>query len=407
MGQKIKYQYSYFIHPFIVKEEKYKKYIMKLLRNDKISLKIFQKENDLGLYQYFLPKVSKFLFSSFDFSTNKLNKLESLPIETKSAILSEYPCTIFEYCMPKDVQGKAVENSIFFKIQKIELVCFKTGICFLLMKTNVENTDEFADVLNFNYRFRDIQRDNEFVTDYKNIHLQTDLFSSVTELTDFIENITSSKIEAMKLDLDTQRFLSYSYVCIDQQTWGTNKNFENVENMYIKFSNFLSADNGVEYKTDEVFTCSKWKYARLGVSKQGVVLFTSDADMYNYTILPNNFETIYLYTYILNLYKKIYLKKLSLDFSRLQDWSSARKKFAQFTKEVWTQETTDDEVGSWLDYQIFKKLDIDHLYMEVKNQYDVLYKEMKIEVNSKIMICLICVLTLALIFNVLNYFRIL
>ena len=84
-----------------------------------------------------------------------------------------------------------------------------------------------------------------------------------------------------------------------------------------------------------------------------------------------------------------------------------RKKFAQFTKEVWTQETTDDEVGSWLDYQIFKKLDIDHLYMEVKNQYDVLYKEMKIEVNSKIMICLICVLTLALIFNVLNYFRIL
>ena len=133
MGQKIRYQYSYFIHPFIVKEEKYKKYIMRLLRNDKIFLKIFQKEKDLELYQYFLPKVSKFLFSSFDFSVNKLNKLESLPLETKSAILSEYPCTIFEYRMSKDVQGKAIENSIFFKIQKIELVCFKTGICFLFI----------------------------------------------------------------------------------------------------------------------------------------------------------------------------------------------------------------------------------------------------------------------------------
>ena len=407
MGQKIKYQYSYFIHPFVIKDGKYKKYILKLLRNEKIVLKIFQKEKDLKLYQYFLPKVSKILFSSFDFSTNKLNKLESLPMETKVAILSEYPCTIFEYRFKKDVQGKAMENSIFFKIQKIELVCFKTGICFLLMKTNVENTDEIADVLNFNYRFRDIQKGNEVIGNYKNIHLQTDMFSNITELTDFIESITSSKIEAMKLDLDTQRFLSYSYICIDQQLWGTNKGFENVENLYIKFSNYLSADDGVEYKIndDMALTYSKWKYARLGVSKQGIVLFTSDADMNNYTILPDDFEGIYLYTYIFNLYKKIYLKKLSLEFSKEEDLSKVRKKFVQFTKEIWTQEITDDEVGSWLNYQIAKKLDIDKMYLEVKNQYDVLYKNMKIEINSKIMICLTSVLILALIFNILNYFN--
>ena len=46
----------------------------------------------------------------------------------------------------------------FFKIRKLEIICFNTGICFLLIKTNLDNTDEFTDILNFNYRFRDIQK---------------------------------------------------------------------------------------------------------------------------------------------------------------------------------------------------------------------------------------------------------
>ncbi len=33
MGQKIKYQYSYFIHPFVIKENKYQKYLLKLLKD--------------------------------------------------------------------------------------------------------------------------------------------------------------------------------------------------------------------------------------------------------------------------------------------------------------------------------------------------------------------------------------
>ncbi len=85
-----------------------------------------------------------------------------------------------------------------------------------------------------------------------------------------------------------------------------NNPFENVENNFVKFSNFLSADNSVDFGRDNnAVSFSKWKYAKLSASKQGVTLFASDADMYNYTILPDEFEGIYLYTYIfLNLYKK-------------------------------------------------------------------------------------------------------
>lgn len=115
MGQKIKYQYSYFIHPFVIKENKYQKYLLKLLKDKNVQLKIFRKEKDLRVYQYFLPKVQEFLFSSFGLSEAKMKKLEELPLETKSAILAEYPCTIFEYNLPRDVHGKTDENCIFLK----------------------------------------------------------------------------------------------------------------------------------------------------------------------------------------------------------------------------------------------------------------------------------------------------
>ena len=44
------YQYTYFIHPFAVKENKYQKYILSLVKNEKFNLKIFQKGKDFNLY---------------------------------------------------------------------------------------------------------------------------------------------------------------------------------------------------------------------------------------------------------------------------------------------------------------------------------------------------------------------
>ena len=41
-----KYQYTYFIHPYIIDENKYDKYIYKLLKDKKCSYKIFEKEKD-------------------------------------------------------------------------------------------------------------------------------------------------------------------------------------------------------------------------------------------------------------------------------------------------------------------------------------------------------------------------
>ena len=119
MELKINYQYTYFIHPFVVKENKYQKFIIKMLKDKDFKLKRFEKEKDLKLYKYFSPKMRDFLFSSFSFTNAKYSRFKELPIETQSAVLCKYPCTIFEYNIKKDIHGKAGEKKgIFFKITK-------------------------------------------------------------------------------------------------------------------------------------------------------------------------------------------------------------------------------------------------------------------------------------------------
>lgn len=404
MELKTNYQYTYFIHPFILKDGKYQKYILKMLKNKNCRLKIFQKEKDLRMYQYFLPKTREFLFSSFSFGYTKLKKLEELPIETRAAILSKYQCNIFEYTLKKDIQGKVDDKKgIFFTIPKVEIICFQTGICFLIMKTNIEDYKNFTNVLNFNYKFRKINQEVTDLDTYDNIRLQTGDFSDIETFREFIRNITGSNIEAMKLDIDTERFLTYSYVCIDQEGWNATNEFEKIKHNFVKYANLLPADNSRNLEEEKIVTFSKWKYAKVGFNKLGITLFSSSSDMNNYTILPDEYENQYLYTYILNLYKKIYLKKLQLEFKNPKQVKKARKKFVDFTKNLWIQEITEDEEGTMLNHKIQEVLELEKLYGEVKNKYDILYKDLNIEKNRNSTIAIAIILVISLIFNILNF----
>ena len=169
---------------------------------------------------------------------------------------------------------------------------------------------------------------------------------------------------------------------------------------------FLPADNSADLKADEATIFSEWKYAKMGFSKQGVVLFASSSDINNFTDLPDKFENEYFYTYILNLYKKIYLKKLEVEFRDSSNLKMARKKFIEFTKSLWVQDITDDETGSNVNYRLIKIFELDRLYYEIKTKYDVLYKELNIEKNSKAIIVVAIILVVSLVFNILNYIEI-
>ena len=375
-----------------------------MLKDKRCNLKIFQKEKDLKMYQYFLPKTREFLFSSFSFGNAKLKKLEELPIETQSAILSKYECNIFEYTLKKDIQGKIDEKKgIFFNVQKIEVICFKTGIGFLVMKTSIEDYQNFANILNFNYKFKSINQEQTNLDKYDNIRLQTSSFEDVETFREFITGITGANLGASKLDIDTERFLTYSYVCIDQSAWNHENEFEKIKHNFEKYALIFPADNSRNIESKNIKTMSKWKYAKVALSKQGVMLFSSSADMNNYTILPDEYEKQYLYTYILNLYKKIELKKIEQEFKDPKKVKKARNKFVEFTRNMWIQEITEDETGTMLNHKIQEALETEKIFAQVKNKYDILYKDLNIEKNKFATIAISVVLVASLIFNILNF----
>lgn len=406
MERKTKYQYSYFIYPYIIEEKKYDKYLLKLLKDKHCKLKMWEKEKDLNVYTYFLPNVREYLFWSFDYNAEKRRKLEELDIDMKSVLLSKYPCTMFEYTLGKVVQGKVGEkNGIFFDIQKMEIICFKTGVCFLVLKTIIEGENNFSDVLNFNYKFRDINSEFVYLKDYENIRLQTSSLKDIKELSTVIKNITGPNKDAKEMNLEEERFLTYSYACLEQTNWNKEEDFVNLQEEFIKFSNILPSSYQVSYSEQRYKEqiLEPLKFTKMGFTKQGTVLLTSDIYPENYTKLPFTYEQEYLYTYLLTLYKKIYLKKMNLEFKRTKNFEKTRNELLDFTRTIWIQEITQDDEGSRL-YEKWKKtLELDYLYAEIKNKYDIVYKDLNIEKSRKTNYFIIAVLLGTLIFNVINF----
>ena len=403
MELKTKYQYTYFIYPFAIKESKYTRYLLKLLKDENCKLRIFRKDKDIDIYSYFSHRARNYMFSSFNLSKTRLAKLDELPLDTKAAILAKNPCTIFEYTIKKDIQGKTAErNGIFFKIPKVEIICFNTGICFLCIKTNIEESNKFVDLLNFNYKFRDINQEFANLNNYDNIRVQADCFEDVKSFKEFIEDLTGTTTESIKLEIDTERFLTYSYACIDQENWNNSNEFDRIRNSYIKYLNILPNDNNVNYEKEAMKVISKWKYAKLGITKQGVTLFSSSCDMNNYTVFPQEFQEQYLYTYILAMYTKIYLKKINLEFRQGTNIKKARKEFINFTQTLWINEVTFEDTGS-LYYQYLKDvLELNQIYFDTKNKFDILYKEMNIEKSARNNMLIAILLLLAVILNVIS-----
>ena len=121
MELKTKYQYTYFIYPYIVDDKKYDKYILKLLKDKKCKFKIFQKEKDLDIYNFFLPNIRNYYFPTFEFRGEVLKEFNKSSVEKQKSIISKQNVACFTYDLAEDIQGKVGnEDGIFFKVEDIE-----------------------------------------------------------------------------------------------------------------------------------------------------------------------------------------------------------------------------------------------------------------------------------------------
>lgn len=397
MELKTKYQYTYFIYPYIIDENNYTNYMYKLLKNKKCKLKIFEQEKYPGMYNYFLPRIQEYMFWTFDLRKNRIKELQSMNVRTKAAILSKYHCNIFEYELTKDMQAKVGEkNGIFFDIEKIELVCFNSGICFLLLKTILPQVSSFSDVLNFNYKFREINSENNHLKDYENIKLQTGKFKDTKDLTEFIKEIAGNNIEAKKINVQTDKFITYSYTCIDQSTW----NEETVAKEFAKYVNiYPESKQDTDKRVDRSIELDK--FTRCGFSNSSMVLLTTDVNIENYTKILYKFENEYLYTYILNLYKKIYLKKINYELSKKKKFELVKNKFIDFASDIWIEEVTNDDYGQIIDKKIKEALKTEETFIKLKSKYDVLYKDYNLEKTTRSSKYILRITFLLLIINII------
>ncbi len=406
-----KYQYTYFIHPYIIDETKYDKYILKLLKDKKCSYKIFEKEKDLDIYNFFLPNIRSYLFPSFELRGEDLKEFSDSKIEEKKRKILKDSVAYFTYDFAEDIQGKVgTENGIFFKIEGIEIVCFRTGICFFTMKTHLENTNKFADLLDFNYRFKGINSEFASLRDYENINIQTDTFNDIKDISEFIKQITGvstkSKQTNVKENIINSQFYTYSYVCVETSNWNEKANFANIENDFLRFANVLPSNYNSDFNKANIehnlHTIEKFKYIKTTLSNTSSNVMCSGIDTYNYTKLPYEYENQYFYLYILSLYKKLFLMKLNTDFRQYDVIVKMRENFAKFTRRLWDKEVTLDDTGALYYKTLNRTLELDELYTEIQNKYEVIYKDLNIEKNNTYYSIIVILLIFSLIFNTIN-----
>lgn len=379
MGLKTKYQYTYFIYPYLIEENNYRNYLYKLLKNKKCMLKIFEPQKDTRIDAYFLPELKSKMFWSLNMKGQGLRDYETMDLNMKATVLSKKYCNVFEYVLDKDIPGKIGEkNGIFFDINKVEIVCFNTGICFLLMKTVLDTGVEFADVLNFNYKFRDIQSKIGHPKEYDNIKIQTQKFDNMQRFSEFLGQLTGKNIEARKINLDTDRLITYSYTCLDQESWNETTDMLNLEKEFEKYRSIKPANeqvSDVTYQRDSVY---KEKYLYYGFANNSTVLLTSEANIQNYNELLFEYENSQLYHFIYYLHQKVYLNKLNYEIKQAKNFENIKSRFITFAKADWIYEITNNLTGIVLDKYYRKELNLDETFIRLKSKYDLLYKDYEV-----------------------------
>ena len=366
------------------------------------------------IYNFFLPNIRSYLFPTFELRGDTLKDFKLLKDEEKAKIISRDSVSFFSYNFEDEKKNEIQdENGIFYKVEELEIICFNTGICFLNIKTHLQNTSKFADVLDFNYRFREINSEFASLKEFENIKLKTDSFKDIKAVTDLIQQITGANLKNKRKKkgkteekIINSQFYTFSYACVETSNWSEKTNFANIENDFLRFANVLPSNYNSDFNKanleHNLHVIEKYKYVKTTISNTSSNVLCSGIDIYNYTKLPFEYENQYFYLYILSLYKKLFLMKLGKEFKEYDKIIRLRDSFTKFTKEIWNKEVTLDDTGSLYYKTLNKTLELDDLYTEIKNKYEVIYRDLNIEKNNNYYSIIVILLIFSLIFNTIN-----
>ncbi len=292
MNERIRYEHTYFIYQFQI--DNMKQYITNLLENKNIYINLFEKEKDIDLYSYFSKQAKELFFPSFQFKKEQISKIEKMTKKQKIKFFLKQEAFYAEYNTKQAIPAKLGEkDGTFFTIEKIEIICFSTGIGFLTMKTQLEDAKQIMQILDFNYQFKNIISGQADKNTCQDIKIQTNYFENASQIIELINSITMQNKNKKEIFL-------YSYVCIASEDW---KNKEDFQKIKLKYKNLVNAKPSNE-KTMEGKSIYETNYIHVGISKSGMGVVASSKEIFNYTKLPYYLERQYLYTLIIGLYKR-------------------------------------------------------------------------------------------------------
>lgn len=366
MNERVRYAYTYFLHPFKVNNKE--KYLTSLLANKNISIKLFEKEKDLDIYSYFSSDAKLEFFESF-----QLKREEQTKIMNKQSIkgLLKQKTVYLEYNNQQAIPAKLGEkDGIFFSIEKLEIICFSTGTCFLVMKTQLEDIHELSQILDFNYEFRKISSGKKQEKNNQSIKIQNNSFESAEGIIELINSLTMQNSEEKEM-------LVYSYVCISSEDWNKKEDFQTIQEGYQKLIHVKHSQD----KEKIVYGKSIYEtnYMQVGISRNGMGVAASSKNDFNYTKLPYYLERQYLYTFIIGIYQKEKMIQRNIN------------------GEIQTK-ITEDELGIKLLQEINKQIQLSQKYKNAKIS-DEKHEQKK---NKQLNQILLIILGISLIFNLIN-----
>ena len=129
-----------------------------------------------------------------------------------------------------------------------------------------------------------------------------------------------------------------------------------------------------------------------------------DDESYSVHEISKENKESYVYLYILELYKMIYMKMIAKEIQNPNVFDNVRQAFVKFTGSVYNVEITDDKEGNALAEKIEKTLELDRIYVKIDDEFDLMYKNNKLNDKKFYKILTIILLITLILTSILNIF---
>jgi hypothetical protein len=409
MNLKTVWHYSYFVHPFLIKGNRYKGFIGKLMNDDHWKIDLQGDRIDVNTHSYFLPYVKKFLFPTLFWTREYREEFECMSASRRLDIVTKLPCISFDYFIDtKDRDNyKFSKETLDVEITRVQLICFETGISFLILKTTLEKEDGVCsdDILNFNYKFRTINPRYLKKKKTEGLAIKNAGFTGLEDLAGFIGQLLYGFEDVARENIYFDRLFTYSYMCLDETEWNEERPFSEIINEFYKFQYILPSDYGStfdeHYKDVKGNTYVRWKYSIYGFSRESGVVMSSNRELFNVTKLPQYYETIYFYIFLLAFYQRISLILFSEELmgSDTAGVDELKERFTRFTHFSWFSQITNSENGTdvWKKWQ--KAFDLPAQYEEVQKEYSEFYEYKVAKGQERINVLLIVIYVISVVFS--------